>query len=163
MADHTTPLDTLRRELRVRLRPLSVELEALDALVRSSAASSAEVWYAERGEVSAADHRRSVTEALDRVQRAFREVAADEAAPSGFIAESEARAPHLVHALEELRRAQAEVVREIDIARAAALRGGSRVELDCLADGVSRAVRSHVARGNRLALEIANRDMGPAD
>jgi hypothetical protein len=163
MADHTTPLDTLRRELQVRMRPLVDELDTLEALLRASGESSAEVWYAEPAEAGASEHRRDLIKALDRVQRSFREVVAEETGPSGFIADSESRAPHLVHALESLRHEQTQVQREIESARAAALRGGPRVELDCLADGVVRSVRTHLARGHRLAMEIANRDMGPAD
>lgn len=145
------------------MRPLVDELDALDALLRASGESSAEVWYAEREEVAVSDHRRDLIKALDRVLRAFREIVAEEARPSGFIADSESRAPHLVHALESLRREESHVQREIESARAAALRGGPRAELDCLADGAARSIRTHLARGHRLAMEIANRDIGPAD
>jgi hypothetical protein len=106
--------------------------------------------------------KRAVGAALDATRTAFAAYAEVDEDPQGFIAASERHAPRFIHALEALRREDHGLLAELtalghDIAGATTPMEAERIRT------VTDRIEHHVATTNRLAMEIANEDLGSGD
>lgn len=106
--------------------------------------------------------KRAVGGALDATRTAFAAYAEVDEDPQGFIAASERHAPRFIHALETLRREDHGLLDELtalghDIARANTPIPAERIRT------VTGRIERHVMTTNRLAMEIANEDLGSGD
>jgi hypothetical protein len=147
----------LERDWLVHQRRMAEELPAL--VKEARAAASAEVS-------TIAAWREHLARTLAAVGAALQaHVAADEH-PEGFLPTSERRAPRLIHALEELRAEHRALVAEVAEA-------GSSVSHTRAAEAAPAAARAvepvldridhHLHTAYRLAMEIANDDLGAGD
>ncbi len=110
--------------------------------------------------------RDAIVEALDQLGRALDDHIVRADGPGGFLDTSEAQAPHLIRRLEALSAEHSLLRNELSEARDAvahSVGADGAGELVTMVSATLTRLDTHLGAANRLAMEIANRDIGPGD